>query len=599
MFTSAAGHPDERSEERQSPAATSTKRPRGPTRGWHRDLLALAAYAALGLIVGWDFWLDVHHRISSHLPTDHTWFEWLLAHGGHSVRHLSNPLFSAQQNAPDGVNIMANTSALGITIPLAPVTLLLGSEVSYLLWLCGGLVATATTSYWVLSRRLVSSRGAAFVGGGFLGFAPGVVHHGNGQPNFVANFLLPLIVARVLRLGEPGRWISNGFILGLLVAYQTFINEELLLITAFGCAVLVAVYAVDRRAEVRTMLRPFLAALGLAAGVAVAIVAYPLWFQFFGPQSFRGVQRGAFHEWGEDPWAYVTFARDTLGGSEAAEEVIGGTEQNTWFGWPLVGLSLLTIVLLWRRSIAVRAAAIVAAVFAFGSLGPRLRWHGVLTVVPGPWAAVPDHLPVIEMLMPARLSFAVVGAVGVLITIAWDQIAREGSRERVLRSFGHGAIALALVPLIPTPLPTMPVAPPPHFITSGAWRPHVAAGHSLVPVPLPSNSVGLATLRWSALSGQEFPIPAGYFIGPDEQGEGMFGTPPRRTTVLLNRIARTGEVPVLGPIEQEQARIDLRYWRASIVVLGPHPRQTQLREAITALLGSATRVDDVWIWRVD
>ena len=214
-------------------------------------MLAIGAYVLLGVFVCLNYWVDVQHRVSSHLPTDHSWFEWLFQHGAYSVRHLENPLFSARQNAPDGVNMMANTSLLGMTLPLAPVTLLFGPQVTYALYLGGALAATAGTSYWMLSRHLVRSRAAAFVGGAFLGFAPGIVHHANGQPNFVSNFLLPVIVARVLRLGEPGRWRRDGVVLGLLVAYQIFINEEMLLLTALACAAIVLLYAVFRWSQVR------------------------------------------------------------------------------------------------------------------------------------------------------------------------------------------------------------------------------------------------------------------------------------------------------------------------------------------------------------
>ena len=40
-----------------------------------------------------------------------------------------------RQNAPDGVNMMANTSLLGVTLPLAPLTMLLGPQVMYALYL--------------------------------------------------------------------------------------------------------------------------------------------------------------------------------------------------------------------------------------------------------------------------------------------------------------------------------------------------------------------------------------------------------------------------------------------------------------------------------
>ncbi|MET8834239.1 hypothetical protein ABZV78_10015 [Micromonospora sp. NPDC004540] len=588
--------------------------PRRPRRRPARaDVLAIGAYAVLGILVCLNYWGDVQHRVSSHLPTDHSWFEWLFAHGAYSVRHLENPLFTARQNAPDGVNMMANTSLLGVTLPLAPLTLLLGPQVMYALYLGAALSATAATSYWVLSRHLVRSRGAAFVGGAFLGFAPGIVHHANGQPNFVSNFLLPLIVARVLRLGEPGRWRRNGIALGLLVAYQIFINEEMLLLTALACLVVVVAWIAQRPRAARERAGTFLAATGVGGALALLLTAYPIWFQFNGPQSYRGLQGGVFHNWGEDLMAFVTFARDTVAGDEAVEKTIGLTEQNTWFGWPLVLVALVALVLLVRRSLPARIVAVLVVVFTVAAIGPKVRFDGVETTVDGPWAYVPDDLPLVEMMMPTRLSLVVAAAVGVLLALAWDALSGRGrppvpaqrtgptapgSRRRWPRLVGYAAIVAALLPLLPRPLPAQQIDPPPHFITAGGWRPYVPDGRTLVPVPIPSNVHGLPTLRWSALTRQAFPIPGGYFIGPNEVGEGVFGAPNRPTSTLIYSTMDANKVPPLTDENRRQALDDLRFWKASVVVLGADPREAVLRDLMTALLGPPQRVDDVWLWDV-
>lgn len=600
----------------QSTAPVSTVVGR-PTR-WSRwrparaDVLAIAVYLALGVLVCLNHWVDVPNRVSAHLPTDHSWFEWLFSHGAYSVWHLENPLFTTRQNAPDGVNMMANTSLLGVTLPLAPLTMLVGPQVTYVLYLGAALAATAGTSYWVLSRYLVRSRGAAFVGGAFLGFAPGIVHHANGQPNFASNFLLPLIVARVLRLGEPGRWRRNGVVLGLLVAYQIFINEEMLLLTALACLVVVGTYAVLRPRAAGGQAGTFAAALGTGGTLALLLTAYPIWFQFNGPQSYRGLQGGTFHSWGEDLKAFVTFPRDSLAGDEAVERTIGVTEQNTWFGWPLVLLAVVALLLLVGRSLVARILTVLTVVFTVASLGPVIRFDGVETDTDGPWAYVPEELPLVEMMMPTRLSLIVAAAVGVLLAVAWDTLSGSGRppvpaqraahpprlQRRWQRLVGYAAITLALLPLIPRPLPVEPVEPPPHFVTAGGWRPYVPEGRTLVPVPIPSNVHGLSTLRWSALTTHAFPIPGGYFIGPDEQGAGIFGAANRPTTRLIYTTMDRNATPNVTDVERRQAVEDLRYWRASVVVLGAHPREAVLRDLMTSLLGAPQRVDDVWLWDV-
>jgi hypothetical protein len=570
---------------------------RAPARA---DVLVIGAYVLLGVFVCANYWADIQHRVSSHLPTDHSWFEWLLAHGAYSVQHLENPLFSARQNAPDGVNMMANTSVLGISLPLAPITLLFGPQVSYSVYLGGALAATAATSYWMLSRHLVASRGAAFVGGAFLGFAPGIVHHANGQPNFASNFLLPLIVARVLRLGEPGRWLRGGVVLGLLVTYQIFINEEMLLLTALACAAIVLLYAVFRWSQVRARAWNFLRGLGVGGALALLLAGYPIWYQFNGPQSYRGLQGGVFHNWGEDLRAFVTYSRDTIAGSPEVERTIGMTEQNTWLGWPLVGLAVLVAVLLWRTSVTARIASLLAVGFALASLGRQVRIDGRVTEIEGPWRLLPEDLPLVEMMMPTRLSLVTVAAVGILVALAWNEVARTrtGPTAPRLRILAYAAIALALLPIFPRPLPAQHIDLPPHFITSGAWRPYVPPGRTLVPVPIPSNVHGLSTLRWSALTEQAFPIPAGYFIGPNAEGSGVFGAPSRPTSMLVYGTMDRGAAPVVTEENRRQAIEDLRFWKASVVVLGEHPATPALHVLLAGLLGPGQRVDDVWLWDV-
>ena len=143
--------------------------------------------------------------------------------------------------------MMANTGMLGLTVPLVPVTLLFGPAVAFTLMLTGGLTATAWAWYHVLSRHIVGRRSAAFVGGLFAGFAPGLVNHTSGHPDLVCQFLIPFIVWRAISM----RGVRDGVVLGLLVTWQAFLNEELLFQTGLAVAVFVAAYAVFRPAQVR------------------------------------------------------------------------------------------------------------------------------------------------------------------------------------------------------------------------------------------------------------------------------------------------------------------------------------------------------------
>jgi hypothetical protein len=565
------------------------------------DILAYGFFIALAVWTCGRLWADPYNQISGHLPTDHIWFQWLLTHGAHSVAHLENPLFSTQMNAPNGVNMMANTSVLAVSLPLAPITLWLGPQISYVLYLTLALAGSAAAAYYVLSRHLVNSRLAAFIGGGFFGFAPGIVHHASGQPNFVSNFLLPFIVLRVFKLRERDRIVRNGIILGLLVACQVFINEELLLLTAVSSVVAVAVYyGILRRPEAKLAFQPFLKSGLIAVAVALPLVTYPVWFQFCGPQSYRGIP-SAFADSGEDIMAYFTFARDTLAGSAAVEKTIGVTEQNSWFGLPLMALLPCLVLLTWRRSVVTRMATVVGAIFAVLALGPTVRFNGDYTPYSGPWKLF-NGIPMLEFMVASRMTYVVIACVAVLLAIACDLIPKLRIKKQTPVSVAvvwYLLIAVALVPIIPKPIPATHTLNVPAFITYGSWRPYVDNEHSMVTVPMPSNVQGLKSLLWQAVSEQEYKTPRGYFLGPNVNGTGMFGAPHRPTSLLSYRVETAGN-PVITAKERSNAVEDLRYWRAAIIVLDEtDDRADALRQFVTKLIGiEPIRTEGVWLWDV-
>ena len=245
-----------------------------------------------------EMWLNPTGHTTAANGTDQTFFEWMLTHGVRVFTHGDNPLFSSQLNAPLGVNLMSNTGMLGLSLPFAPITAWLGPSPTFVLLIMLGLSGTAFSWYYVMSRHFVGQRFAAFVGGTVCGFGPAIATHANGHPNLTAGFLVPLILWRALALRTSTRPVRDGVILGLLAAYQVFINEEVLFLTALGGAVFIGAYVLFRRTEVRQALRPVGTGLATAVLLAGVIVAYPLYFQFRGPQHFSGLPT-----WLED-WPY-------------------------------------------------------------------------------------------------------------------------------------------------------------------------------------------------------------------------------------------------------------------------------------------------------
>ncbi|WP_229399264.1 hypothetical protein [Micromonospora okii] len=585
----------------------TTRRPgrRVDKRGWWTDAAALASFALLALWVTLRFWANPGHGVRDN-RSDQALFEWMMAHGARVMTDFAYPFGSDRMNVPDGVNLMANTSVLSISLPMTPVTVLFGPRTAFLVFLTGGMFLTAAAWYFVLSRVLIGSRGPAWLGAGFCAFAPAMVSHANAHPNIVSQFVVPLIVWRTLRLTEGGRWLRNGVLLGLVIVWQAFINLEILLMTAIGLGVVVAALAL-RRADLRRQARPFLAGLGVAAVLAAGALAYPLYVQFFGPGAYEGLSE-LIRGYRTDLASFTAFARESVAGDPkvAARLVKNPTEENGFFGWPLV---VLVGALVWwlRRSPVVLGLAAVGLLFAVLSLGREIQFEGRATGIPGPWAAL-ENLPILHSVVPTRWALATVPLVGVLLALGAEharRLAREHPAARPQIRFATATVLfMALLPAFPTPLPATRLDPVPEFVTSGAWRPYVAGGRSVVTLPLPDTNYA-DPLRWSAATGLDLPLARGYFLGPDTRPgapEGriaLFTAPPRPTSSFFLTIRRTGEVPpVTGPTRRA-ALEDLRYWRAGVVVLGPHEHADALRRGMTELTGvRPTYTGGVWVWDV-
>ncbi len=462
-----------------------------------------------------------------------------------------------------------------------------------------GLAGTAAAWYWVLSRHLVTSRVAAWIGGLWCGFAPAMVSHANGHVNFVSQFVVPFLVWQVLRLREPGRVWRGGVLLGLLVVLQVFVNEEVLLFTALALAAFLIAYAVmDRRRAMRDA-RHFLAGLGVAAVVSLALLAYPLAVQFTGPGSYRG-QPFRSDEYVTDLLSLGAFARQSLAGNaEVARWLsVSVTEENTF--WGPIGLLMIVVsaVLLWRRSVAARAAAIAWLVMLIMSMGPWLQVAKQPTPIPLPFGLV-SHVPIIDLVSVTRFAMASATIAGVLLALATDRARELPGKGR--RWFRIGLV-LALVPLAPKPLPVVAADPLPAFLTQGTWRQYVTADRTLVPVPLPEVTTGRTGMRWAALSGLEFKVPRGYFMGPVNPPDDLTGSwnaPRRFTSDLLWRVREYGDVPDITAADRRKITADLIYWRAAVVVLVPDSRNgTALLATLTGALGPPRSVGGVQLWDV-
>lgn len=542
-------------------------------------------------------WADLDRAYLADSMQDQNQWEWFFGVTADNVAHLRNPLFTTYQGHPDGVNLMANTVMLGLSVPLTPVTLLLGPTVTWALVLTLGLTATAVAWYWLFVRRVTRVRPAAAVGAALAAFAPPMMSHGTAHPNFLVLFMIPVIIDRALRLCEPGaggrRLVRDGVLLGLFATYQIFLGEEPLLLAAMGMLIFALAYALARPDVARATWRPLLRGLGVALAVCLPLVAFPLYWQFFGPQSYHSVLHG--DNAGNSPLSFLEFSgRALLGDEERADTLaMNRTEQNAFYGWPLTALTFGIVVWLGRSAL-VKAVTGTVLVAALLSLGQKIRIPFTDVVLPGPWRAL-AHQPLFESVIESRVAMICAPALGVLIALAAARI--KDIEPRTHRAVGLVAIAAALLPILPTPQPVRERAEVPRFITDGMYRDYVAEGESVVPVPLPSPAEADA-LHWQSATGFGFSVPGGYFNGPwGPERMGIYGAAPRHTSNLLRDVRYGGQIPDIGPQWRAQAKLDLAFWKAGVLVLAPQDNDKALYEVVAKLLGRpGERLGGAWVW---
>ncbi|WP_024875724.1 hypothetical protein [Saccharomonospora piscinae] len=568
---------------------------------WTRfaDAAVYTGFVLAAFLLYRPLWENLGSGYLAHSGQDQNMWEWFFAVTAHSVLNFENPLFTTLQNHPLGVNLMANTAMFGVGVPLTPVTVLFGPTVTWAIALTGGLAGTAAAWYWVLSRHLVLTRAGAAVGAAFAGFAPPIISHANAHPNFVALFVLPFVVLCLLKLARGERVVRTGVVLGLLVSYQIMLGEEALLIAAVTMAVFALAYAVSRPVQAWATARPLARGIGVGAAVSVALVAVPLWWQFFGPQSYPGLEHGLR---GNDVAAFTAFATESVAGSEdsAVELSMNRTEENAFFGWPLVVLLLVLTIALWRDVVS-RALAVTMLVLAWISMGALLIVHGEGTSIPGPWMLLFD-LPLLDSVLESRFALGCVPVIGILLARATDRVLHLRVRADWRWTAGivwFSVLVIALLPIAPTELRVGQRADTPAYFADGGWRHHVDDG-SVVVAPLP-NPGDADALHWQIEAGLEFPLAGGYFVGPNPDGDGMYGPVRRPTAALLDGVAATGVVPEVTEADRSDALADLRFWRADVVVLpiGETAYPRELRDTIATLLGHPGRVTaDMWVWDV-
>jgi hypothetical protein len=239
--------------------------------------------------------------------------------------------------------------------------------------------------------------------------------------------LPPLVVDAVLRLATgrcgTGRRpaAACGAWLGLLMAAQIFIAEELLLDAGIAAVIAVTVLAVGRPRAALGRIGDVLYGAAAAVAVAALIAGYALWEQFLGPIRQAG-----------SPFIPDFYKNDLAGFVQPSAAMLlhirasaafaaafqgGSPEYLAYLGWPMLIALAAVAALLWRRP-TVRVTAVVFVVLEVLSLGGTLLAGGHEHArIKLPWYWL-QTLPVTGSVIPDRFSILADGAAAALFAVA-------------------------------------------------------------------------------------------------------------------------------------------------------------------------------------
>ncbi len=629
-----------------------TQRDRTPARGRAATWLVLGCYLLGAVALTWHLWADpagraqvVPGRGVSH---DIDLFAWFLRYEATAIAHGRLPdLVTTALNAPQGVNLMWNTSFLLPGVVFAPLTLAIGPQATLTVLLTLGFAGSAATMFWVL-RRWGASLAAAALGGAVFGFSPALRIAAVGHYHLQFAVLLPLIIDALLRLVTGrGRPVRTGAWLGLLTAAQLFIAEETVALTAVAGVVIVVVLAASRPRAVPGRLRGAVTGLAAAAVVLLVTAGYPLWVQFHGPLVEHGSPWKPGH-FRNRPGDFVNGPSGVLVHSQAtvaylSQHAVRMVEYFAYLGWPMLVVLVLAAVCFWR-DLRVRALALAFVVLEVLSLGSRTVVVGGLHI---PATLMPWHylqgLPLLSQSLPNRFSLLADGAAAVVLAfsldLAWgratgraapaaadaraadvpvadapaadvpaaDAQAAPAAPDTAPATAGPppapapawrkaaavALIALAIVPIIPLPLQTAAVIATPAGWQQAFARLRLASDARVLVVPLQPPTV----MRWQADTGVPGSVIGGYCIAPTPgtgQAE-LCGSGRKPTADYLNDLW-LGKPGAVAP-SIAQLRSDLRYWRPAAIV-AVTSRDSRLGRYLSNVFGRPALQDgSVLAWR--
>ena len=543
--------------------------------------VALLIYTLVALAIFSSAWTDpAGSWIGS--PKDPRLFIWYLGWIPHELSQGHNPLFADFLSYPHGTNLMWNTSMIFPALLLWPVTALFGPVVAYNVLITLGIALSAWFGF-LAARRFIDSRLPCLVAGLMYGFSPALVAQALGHPHVVVALFPPiaLILGDEILVRRRMHPAAAGGLAGLGAALQLLTGEELLALTLAVAAIGVALRAFLVRYEVRAAMPH--AARAAAAGVIVfaIVAAYPLAFQFFGPQRVSGNF--------QQPDVYVSDLLAFAVPSRFIHLTGNPTENGTYVGLPLLLLFAAGLIAGWRHAW-IRWAGSTTLIVAVLSLGPHLHIDGRVTQVWLPWAAV-ARLPLMDSALPARLT--VIVWLGIAVVVGATYAASMDAARRW--QFTAVTVLLlgvaAIVPALPYPHAAATV---PAFFEPGGDVERIAQGSVVLVTPF-SNHQSTDAMYWQTVARYRFRMPEGDAFTPGP----YLGPHPSSVQTALDSLD-AGQTVTLTPDLRDTVTADLRAFGVTAIVAGPSPGEQAIVGFLTQLEGQAPVEDggvNVW-WAI-
>jgi len=556
-----------------------------------------AAYLALAVATSWSVLSLSTTRGTTCACADPSLFVWFFEWPLVALSHGTNPFYSSAMFHPEGINLLSNTSVTAWSFVLLPVTALFGPIASLNVALVAAPVLSGAAAMWT-AQRWVRSSLAAFVAGGLYAFSPLVLFTGAGAHLMLTSLVVPPLAVACLdelfwRRRQPA--VRVGIALGALAILQFFASTEMLVMLSVAVVaslvVLAAAAALADRRALAIAVRHGAPGLGVAAAIALAVLAWPAWYALFGP----GHQVGALSLGSHPPLASVrSFVAAVPGPALWWSPTSGRFMSPSYLGPPLIATLLVGLVV-FRRSLRLRAAVAIAAVLAWLTLSPMYGF--------GVWHYV-HRIPILDDVVNIRFSALLFLPVGLALAVVLDEVLHR--RRDALGV----ALALLIGAACVTPFALNAANGLPYH-ASAVWEPlwyqrnvdRLAPGQVILGFPLFNTSEDLLSVQ--ALHGMHYAVVGG--SGPDAnfEGQGREGLAYR----LLERLSSSGfaSTPPIWRNQREDVLAALKAWGVTYVVVtvarGPGTLNVARPPAVVAawfrtLLGPPRLEDGAWVWHL-